>query len=257
MSIAILYDGTICAGCRICEEACAKRRELPYDARIAREERLSAHKLTTIVTRNGACSRKLCMHCGDPACASACPVSALRKTALGPVVYQESRCIGCRYCMVACPYQVPAYEWDQRLPRMVKCDMCHDRLADGETTECARYCPSGATVSGDRQALIREAERRIAANPDRYFPRIYGLKDAGGGAVLMLSSVALEQLDFQAEVPQEPLPQRTWKALSSVPDLAALGSAFLGGVWWITRRRAAVAAEGESESAGGKGGGVQ
>ena len=113
MPKAILYDSTLCIGCRACEGACAERWGLPYNDKIAAEEKISAHKLTAIETHGDKFSRRLCMNCLEPACASVCPVGALQKTALGPVVYDAEKCMGCRYCMQACPFQVPSYEWDQ------------------------------------------------------------------------------------------------------------------------------------------------
>ena len=123
MSKAILYDSTLCIGCKACEGACAERWGLPYNDKIAAEEKISAHKLTAVETHGERFSRRLCMNCQQPACASVCPVGALQKTALGPVVYDAEKCMGCRYCMQACPFQVPSYEWDKLLPKMRKCDM--------------------------------------------------------------------------------------------------------------------------------------
>lgn len=131
MSKAILYDSTLCIGCKSCEAACAERWRLPYNDKVAAEPRLSAHKLTAIQTFGEHFSRRLCMHCAQPTCASVCPVGALHKTSLGPVVYDAEKCMGCRYCMTACPFQVPAYEWDKRLPKVRKCDMCYDRQRAG------------------------------------------------------------------------------------------------------------------------------
>lgn len=252
MSQAILHDSTLCVGCRMCEAACAKRWSLPYNDTIAREERLSSHKLTAVVVRDDKCSRKLCMHCAEPACVSACPVSALQKTAIGPVIYQEERCMGCRYCMVVCPFQVPAYEWSSRLPQVRKCDMCYQRLVEGKSTACADYCPTGATITGDRESLIAEARKRMGENPESYYPRIYGLTDAGGTSVLLLSAVPLETFGIGTTAPQEPLPALTWSALSQVPSLVMLGSALLGGVSWIVHRRSQVAAVEENGAKCGK-----
>ncbi len=242
MSKAILYDTTLCIGCRQCEVACAERWGLPYNDTIAAEERLSEHKLTTIVTRGERFTRRLCMHCQEPTCVSVCPVAALQKTALGPVVYDETRCIGCRYCMLACPFQVPAYEWSQRLPRVKKCDMCIERQKAGLQTACAEICPTQATISGDRDELIAEAKRRLAESPDRYYQRIYGLEEVGGTSVLILTAVAFEELGLRTNLPNQPLPVLTWRALSLVPDIVTVGTVLLGGVWWITHRRDEVAA---------------
>jgi len=242
MGKAILYDSTLCIGCRLCEGACAERWGLPYDDKIAAEEKLSAHKLTAVQTHGERFSRRLCMHCEDPTCASVCPVGAFRKTALGPVVYDEARCIGCRYCMLACPFQVPAYTWNSRLPVVKKCDLCYERQQAGLTTACAEACPTGATISGERDALIAEARRRIAENPGQYYDRIYGIEEVGGTSVLFLSAVPFEELGFRAGLPREPLPLLTWRALSHVPDIVVVGTVLLGGVWWITHRREEVAA---------------
>jgi formate dehydrogenase iron-sulfur subunit len=234
---AVLYDSTLCVGCRECERACASRWNHPYTDRIASEERLSAHKLTAIVTHGEKYTRRMCMHCLEPTCASVCPVGALQKTAIGPVVYDAEKCIGCRYCMLACPFQVPAYEWTSRVPRVRKCDECYDRQIAGKPTRCTDACPTGATISGERDALIAEAKKRIAEKPDEYFGRIYGVTEAGGTSVLFLSAVPFEQLGMKSNLPDQPLPGLTWKVLSLVPDIASVGSVLLGGVWWITHRR--------------------
>ena len=242
MGLGILYDSTLCIGCRECEKACAARWKLPYNDNIAAEEQISAHKLTAIQTRGDHFVRRLCMHCNEPACASVCPVSALHKTALGPVVYDETRCIGCRYCMLACPFQVPTYEWASRTPRVRKCDGCFERRMSGRPTACAEACPTGATSCGDRDGLIAEARRRVAEKPDQYYNRIFGVDDAGGTSVLFLSAVPFEQLGVKVGLPKEPLPLLTWRALSLVPDVVSSAGVLLGGIYWITRRREKVAA---------------
>ena len=133
MSKGILYDATLCIGCKQCEQACATENGLPYDDRIAAQEITSAHKYTAILIKDDKFMRKLCMNCDDPACASVCPVGALKKTALGPVTYDKSRCMGCRYCMAACPFGVPKYEWEKAVPGVRKCIMCSKRVAARET----------------------------------------------------------------------------------------------------------------------------
>jgi formate dehydrogenase iron-sulfur subunit len=249
MSKAILYDATLCIGCKLCEQGCAERNHLPYSDSIAAEEKLSAHKLTAVRVRGDKFMRRLCMNCGDPTCVSVCPVGALQKTATGPVVYDQNRCIGCRYCMLSCPFQVPAYEWNKRLPIVKKCDMCADRVAAGRPTACAEICPTGATKFGERAALIAEAQQRLREKPDQYVNHIYGLSEVGGTAVLLLSSVPFEQFGYPADLPHEPLPLLTWRVLSHVPDIAMLGSVLLGGIWWITHRREEVAAAEQAEKA--------
>lgn len=243
MARAILYDSTLCIGCRQCEEACSTRWKLPYNEKIAAEEVTSAHKLTAVRTHGERYSRKLCMHCQDPSCASVCPVAALQKTANGPVVYLEDRCMGCRYCMTACQFQVPSYEWNSRLPRIRKCDMCSDRTAKDSVSRCSEACPAEATITGEREQLIQIAQKRMQEQPANYHPAIYGIKEVGGTDVLVIAGVPFDQLGYSTKVPNTPLPSLTWNALQYVPDVVTIGSVLLGGVYWITHRREDVARE--------------
>jgi formate dehydrogenase iron-sulfur subunit len=244
---AILYDATLCIGCRACEEACAKQNDLAYNPAIANIEKTSEYKFTSIVTLKGdgedKYMRKLCMHCADPTCVSVCPVKALEKTKLGPVVYDSGKCMGCRYCMLACPFDVPKYQWSSLNPRIRKCIMCPDRVAKGLPTACAEACPTGATMFGDRGALIAEAQERIKNNPG-YIPRIYGLTEAGGTSVLILTSVDVEKFGYPspAKIGDKPVPYLTSEVLNGLPGIVTVGWAALGGVWWITNRREVVAA---------------
>ena len=241
MSKALLYDATICIGCKQCEAACATQNKLSYDDAIGAEPTQSEHKFTVVLTKGEKFMRRLCMNCADPACVSACPVAALRKTEAGPVIYEESRCMGCRYCMVACPFNVPRYEWGKTLPKVRKCTMCSDRVSAGQATACAEICPTAATKFGEREALIEEAQRRIRDNPGQYVPHIYGLNEVGGTSVLLLSSVPFEQFGYPADLLAEPMPMLTSRVLSKVPDVVMLGGVLLGGIWWITNRRTEVA----------------
>jgi formate dehydrogenase iron-sulfur subunit len=145
--------------------------------------------------------------------------------------------------MQACPFQVPTYEWGARFPRVRKCSMCADRQAKGLSTACVEACPTGATACGDRTELIAEAKGRITGKPGEYYPAIFGLREVGGTSVLYLSAVPFDKIGLRTNVPQEPLPALTWRALSAVPDVASVGATLLGGVYWITHRREKVAAE--------------
>jgi formate dehydrogenase iron-sulfur subunit len=242
MSKALLYDATVCIGCKQCEQACAEKNKLRYDDTVAAEERQSDHKFTVVLTKGDKFMRRLCMNCQEPACASVCPVGALQKTAAGPVTYDEGKCMGCRYCMVACPFGVPKYEWGKVLPRVQKCTMCADRVAAGRKTACADICPTGATKFGDRDDLILEAQQRIRDNPGQYVNHIYGLTEVGGTSVLLLSSVPFEEFGYRADLSRDPLPLLTYRVLSRIPDFVPLGGMLLGGVSWITHRREEVAA---------------
>ncbi len=243
MSKAILYDATLCIGCKQCESACAQQNELPYDDKVAAESVQSEHKYTVVLANNDKFMRRLCMHCEEPACASVCPVGALHKTAAGPVVYDVWKCLGCRYCMVACAFSVPKYEWGKLNPRVRKCIMCPDRVAAGKQTACAEICPVGATKFGDRDALVAEAQDRLRQNPSNYVPHIYGLKEVGGTDVLLLSSVPFQQFGLpKAErVGDTPLPEYTGRVMELMPDFIPLWALVLGGVYWVSNRRKEVA----------------
>jgi len=247
MPKAILYDATTCVNCKQCEAACADAHRLEYNDSIMAETTASSHKLTVVQARGETYMRRLCMHCEEPTCASVCPVAALRKTPEGPVIYDEPRCMGCRYCMVACPFGVPKYEWNKVLPGVRKCDMCVERLSKGQATACADICPTGATKFGERDALIAEAQQRIRDNPKQYISHVYGLTEVGGTSVLLLSGVPFEEFGYRTDLPKEPLPLLTYRVLSRLPDIVVLGGVALGGIAWITHRREEVAAaEGRS-----------
>ena len=240
MSKALLYDATLCIGCKQCEQGCAAENQLPYGDAIAAEEKQSDHKYTAVLTKGDKFMRRLCMNCQQPACASVCPVGALEKTALGPVTYDAGKCMGCRYCMVACPFGVPKYEWNQLFPKVRKCTMCSKRVASGKPTACAEICPTGATKFGERDDLINEAQQRIRDNPGKYVSHIYGLSEVGGTSVLLLSGVPFEEFGYSS--PDYALPMLTYRVLSRIPDFIPLWGVLLGGVWWITHRREDVAA---------------
>jgi formate dehydrogenase iron-sulfur subunit len=235
MKAAILTDLTKCVGCEACAMACKEINGLPKNSSTAR---LSATNWTAIERHKGLSIRRQCMHCETPACASACPVGALTKTAQGPVTYDADKCMGCRYCMVACPFQVPKYEWDNPLPKVQKCIMCYETcIQKGQQPACTSTCPTGATIFGDRNKLIAEAYARIEQNPDKYEKHIYGIREAGGTSVLYLSSIPFVQLGFPHSLQDEAYPELTWKVLSKIPNIVSGGGALLFGVWWIINRR--------------------
>ena len=237
---ALLIDITRCIGCRGCVGACKEAHSFPGSDQ---ETELSATAYTAMADfENDHHVRKLCMHCLKPSCASVCPVGALAKTAAGPVTYDARKCLGCRYCMVACPFNVPRYEWSRAVPAVRKCDMCADRLAQGQVPACVEICPAEATVTGTRADLLAEAHRRIAENPGTYVSRVYGETEVGGTSVLFLSPVPFEELAFKVGLGTEPLPDLTWNALEKVPGVVTVGGAMLFAIWWITRRREEVAA---------------
>jgi formate dehydrogenase iron-sulfur subunit len=233
VSVGLLFDSTRCVGCGACSAACKEANDLPP----AIEERTTAYTWTVVEQAGAAHVRRLCFHCLDPTCVSVCPVAALRKTREGPVVYDESRCIGCRYCIMACPFGVPKYQWDRPVPVVGKCILCAGRIARGLPTACAAVCPTGATLFGEREALVREARSRIAGAPGAYVDHVYGLTEAGGTSVLMLSGVPFASLGMKTDVPKQALPLLTWHVLSKIPSFVSVWGVLLFGIHWITKRR--------------------
>ena len=248
---ALLIDITRCVGCGECSRACAEVNQLPVEE----ASELSATHYTVVKRYNHDQTyvRRLCMHCNQPTCVSACLVGAFTKTDTGAVLYDESKCIGCRYCMQACPFEVPRYEWGSLVPRIQKCRMCHERVVAGGQTACSEACQFGATTFGDRDELVREARRRINENPGEYVDYIYGLTEVGGTSVLYISNVPFEQLGFPMNDPKEPIPDLSWRVLSQIPRYSVAAGAVLFGIHWITARRAEVARfEAEEKAANGK-----
>ncbi len=237
MSVGLLFDTARCIGCGACASACKEQNRLPGPV----EEEPTAYTWTTVKPREGVNIRKLCMHCTVPTCASVCPVGALQKTADGPVVYDAKKCMGCRYCMMACPFDVPKYQWDRPTPVVGKCILCAGRVKEGKPTACAEACPVEATIFGKREDLIWEARNRIRKEPEKYVNHVYGLSEAGGTSELMVSSVAFDKLGLKSDLPSDPPAMRTWQVLSNIPDFVGVWAVFLYGVHWITARRDVVA----------------
>jgi formate dehydrogenase iron-sulfur subunit len=208
-------------------------------------------------------AKRQCMHCLDPACHSACPVEAFHvDEQTGAVVYDSTKCMGCRYCMMACPFGVPTFEWGKTIPYIRKCTFCADRQEGAdieselngepmsedakqsfatsfETPACAKTCPTGAIQFGDRDALIADARRKMAEHPGKYVDHIYGEKEAGGTSWMYISSVPFEELGFPASeiVGEKAYPEYTKAALGSVPYVVIAGGAVLGGLYWLYQRR--------------------
>jgi formate dehydrogenase iron-sulfur subunit len=245
-SPSILTDVTKCIGCEECVTACKKINGLRMEDAPPRiggtPDGLSADRWTSVIRRPGNhFVRKQCRHCLHPACVSVCPVGALQKTLEGPVIYDKSLCMGCRYCMVSCPYGIPHYEWSAVAPSVRKCSLCYPFLSSGKIAApaCVTACPTKASIFGTRAQMLDEAKHRLAADPKKYVQRIWGERQVGGTSVLYISDISLNFLGWQDSryLHDEPLPESTWAALKAVPfEFFGVG-ALMGGIYWIIERR--------------------
>lgn len=242
----ILVDTTRCAGCRSCEFTCAEVNGLPepdLDESVLDTERKTSERQWTLVNRfqtekGEIYVKRQCMHCVQPACASACLTKAMLKTREGPVVWRGEKCMGCRFCMISCPFDVPKFEYHSANPRIQKCKLCWDRLAQGGVPACVENCPAEALVFGRRAELLQEARRRISENPDEYYPEIYGEHEAGGTSALYLSSVPFDQIGFRTDLGTKSYPGLTEDFLYGVPVVLTVLPAFLLGLSQATKREA-------------------
>ena len=251
---AILYDGTKCVGCNKCVEACTADNKLPEEipSPAAQKDGLSGRWWTAITPVPGAdrYAKKQCLHCLHPACEAACLVGAMKKTPDGPVLYDSSKCIGCRYCMLACPVGIPRYNWESPLPYIQKCDMCFDRLAEGKQCACVEACPYDALSIGDRDEQIKKAHALIKADPDKYVDHVYGETELGGTCVLYISDVPMDKvLRLDEVVGDMAIPDITWPVINKTPVVG--GSVLLGlvGTYFLLERKKKVAAAEEAEKA--------
>jgi len=227
-NMSILTDVTKCIGCDKCVEACREHNDLPPDKpwRWLRDiTDLSTSRWTTVTwmksDQGARFVRRHCRHCLEPACVEACIVGALTKTPEGPVIYDRDICIGCRYCMIACPFEIPRYSWEDTVPYVQKCDLCYER-----------------------EELLEEARRRLAAEPQKYVQRIWGEREVGGTSVLHISDVDIRLTDLDAPISDEtPMPHRTFKVLQHMPTVFVQMAVVMGGIFWVIERRERLASE--------------
>jgi formate dehydrogenase iron-sulfur subunit len=240
---AMLHDTTRCIGCQACERACCEKNGFPApetEPEIGHERVTSPEALTVVNAKltgktTSVFCKTQCMHCDQPACVSACLVNAMYKTAEGPVIWKEDKCMGCRYCMIACPYDVPKFEYGSINPRIRKCVMCYDRLQEGKIPACAEACPQEAILFGKRGDLLDIARKRIYDHPSTYIRHIYGENEVGGTNMLYLASVPFEQLGFRTDLGTTPYPEYTKTFLYSVPLALLLAPAFMLGLRQATK----------------------
>lgn len=260
-----LVDLTRCIGCRKCEQACNEVNHLPEppvgfdDLTVLDAKRRPDDKTFTVINRYYSGSlddrdkptptyvKVQCMHCQDPACASACITGALAKEDNGTVRYDVTKCIGCRYCMVACPFEIPAYEYhDPITPRVRKCTFCYERIEkEGGKPGCASICPVEAITFGRRNELLRLAKDRITGDPGKYVDHVYGEHEVGGTSWLYISDVDFGKVGFQ-DLPDRPMPQTSETIQSSLfsylwSPIVLFG--VLGGIMRATSRKGEQAKE--------------
>jgi Fe-S-cluster-containing dehydrogenase component len=259
-SFGVLFDSTKCIGCRKCEAACNKVNELPAqpvpfdDLTVMDQRRRTHHDTFTVVNKYAVGDKPVyrkqqCNHCLEPACASACFVGAFVKDKTGAVSYDASKCVGCRYCMIACPFEVPTYEYhDPITPRVRKCTLCQPRIEEGKLPGCVQDCPKGALVFGRRKDLLTIARERIRKHPDIYVDHIYGENEMGGTSWLYISGVPFSQIGMREDLGVTPAPKLTSGALSLVPAIVGLWPMFLTGAYALSKRKDKIADEERHEA---------
>ncbi|MDZ4164986.1 MAG: 4Fe-4S dicluster domain-containing protein [Smithellaceae bacterium] len=253
--MGVLVDTTRCGGCRSCELACAEANKMPIpdisDTRAFDRIRQTSETQWTVVnsykTEKGEIfAKKQCMHCNQPGCVAACLVKAMKKRENGAVTWEDN-CMGCRYCMISCPFDMPKFEYGSAAPEIQKCTLCWEKLNRGERPACVEACPAEALTFGRRRELIEEGNRRIYGEAGKYVSRIYGQHEVGGAGYLYLSAVPFEQLGFRTDMGTTAYPELSKGFLYSVPIVLLLWPAFLLGVNTLTKREGEV-----KNSKGGK-----
>ena len=238
----VLYDSTLCVGCQVCESSCAKANDLPEQtdqikAGVTRKTSETQRSAINAFSSpaGDVYTKTQCMHCNQPACAAACLTQAMHKTKEGPVIWRGEKCMGCRYCMVSCPFDIPKFEYHSANPKIVKCTMCYDRMKEGKVPACVETCPGGALVFGKRKDLIKEARKRIVENPKQYVDYIYGEHEAGGTGFIYLSSLPFEKVGFKTNLQKSSYPALSKGFLYSVPTVFVLWPAILLGIHEATK----------------------
>jgi Fe-S-cluster-containing dehydrogenase component len=256
-SYGVLHDSTRCIGCRKCEEACQQVNNLPMpekpfdDLSVLETKRRTDDATYTVVNKYNVAGlehpvfrKQQCNHCLEPACASACFVKAFTKNPDGSVTYNPKLCVGCRYCMIACPFNVPAFEYGEAYdPLITKCTMCHPRLQEGKLPGCVEKCPKEALTFGKREDLLRIARDRIRKNPERYQDHIYGEHEMGGTNWLYLAGVPFGELGQDEHLGTKPAQEHTAGALGSVPMVVGIWPVLLTGAYAISKRKDKIAQE--------------
>jgi len=244
--VGVLVDTTRCIGCRACEVACSEEHNnfVPdIDKDNALEQiRDTSDRQWTVVNRfktekGEVFVKRQCMHCWQPACTAACLTNAMFKTKEGPVTWDGYKCMGCRYCMVSCPFDIPKFEYHEWNPKIQKCTLCYERLQEGKKPACVETCPTDALVFGTKRELMEVARYRIYNNPEKYVHKIYGEHEVGGTGWLYLSAVPFEQIGFRTDLGTTPYPEYTKEFLYAVPLVLFGVPALLLGLNLLSERK--------------------
>ena len=237
--VSVLVDAKRCIGCRECETACAIQNGLPVpdtkDKSVFEEIREPTPTQWTVVNRfdtetGRVFVKKQCMHCNQAACSTACLTEAMKKTEEGPVIWREGKCMGCRYCMVSCPFTIPKFEYHSANPKIQKCIFCYERLAEGEAPACVQSCPVDALQFGPRREMVQAARNRVSGNPRSYVQHIYGEDEVGGTGWLYVSPVPFDEIGFRTDLGGDPVPELTQSFLYAVPVVFLLWPVFLNSI---------------------------
>ncbi len=299
-ALGLLYDSTLCVGCQACVAACKRVNENPAEFRTL--DKLwdspldtTGHTFNVIkvfssgtgetknAEENGfAFMKTSCMHCADPSCVSACPVSAMQKNPVtGIVTYDPDACFGCRYCVAACAFGIPKYQYDSPTGRIGKCELCNHRHKDGHYSACAEVCPTGATLFGRTSDLLVEAKRRLAIKPGDttkiprgrlpysdaaaekaatwrkepdqryeaqvgpYLQHVYGETEYGGTQVLKIASVNFEKLGMP-DLPPVSSASKSETIQHTLYQGMIMPLALFGAMTWVAKRNV-VADDDQSE----------
>jgi Fe-S-cluster-containing dehydrogenase component len=237
--VGILVDTTCCIGCRACEVACGEEHDLLVpdvlnDGALEKHRKTSVEQWTVVnkyeTEKGDVFVKRQCMHCYQAACATACPTEAMDKTEQGPVIWKGNKCLGCRYCMVSCPFEMPKFEYNEWNPKLQKCTMCFERLEEGQKPACVEACPTDALMFGTRVKNLEIARHRIYSHPDEYVHHIYGENEVGGTGYIYLSAVSFDQIGFRTDLGTTPYPEYTKDFLYTVPMVLFGAPAFMLGL---------------------------